>query len=78
MTALRLLSAKGISKRFGGVHALSDVDFTINHGEIVGILGPSGAPSVPESEGERPIPGAWPAANAGSKRAERCLSWPAS
>jgi ABC-type sugar transport system ATPase subunit len=32
--ALTLLSATGIAKRFGGVHALSDVSFTIRHGEI--------------------------------------------
>jgi branched-chain amino acid transport system ATP-binding protein len=43
MTKLSLLAAKGISKRFGGVHALSDVDFTINHGEIYGLIGPNGA-----------------------------------
>src|ERR1700704_4133281 len=43
MTVLSLLVAKGISKRFGGVHALSDVDFTINHGEIYGLIGPNGA-----------------------------------
>jgi branched-chain amino acid transport system ATP-binding protein len=41
--ALVLLTAKGISKRFGGVHALSDVGFTINHGEIYGLIGPNGA-----------------------------------
>ena len=40
---LALLAAKGISKRFGGVHALSDVGFTINHGEIYGLIGPNGA-----------------------------------
>ena len=40
---LTLLTATGISKRFGGVHALSDVDFTINHGEIYGLIGPNGA-----------------------------------
>jgi branched-chain amino acid transport system ATP-binding protein len=40
---LALLSAKGISKRFGGVHALSDVGFTINRGEIYGLIGPNGA-----------------------------------
>src|SRR6184192_3570722 len=43
MSALSLLVAKGISKRFGGVHALSGVDFTINHGEIYGLIGPNGA-----------------------------------
>ncbi|HKE42592.1 MAG TPA: ABC transporter ATP-binding protein [Casimicrobiaceae bacterium] len=43
MSTLSLLAAKGISKRFGGVHALSDVSFTINHGEIYGLIGPNGA-----------------------------------
>ncbi len=38
-----LLSATGIAKRFGGVHALSDVDFTIRRGEIYGLIGPNGA-----------------------------------
>ena len=43
MSTLSLLAAKGISKRFGGVHALSDVSFIINHGEIYGLIGPNGA-----------------------------------
>ena len=38
-----LLTAAGIGKRFGGVQALSDVDFTIRHGEIYGLIGPNGA-----------------------------------
>ena len=42
-SALPLLVAKGISKRFGGVHALADVNFTIRHGEIYGLIGPNGA-----------------------------------
>jgi branched-chain amino acid transport system ATP-binding protein len=43
MSDLTLLTAKDIAKRFGGVHALSDVSFTINHGEIYGLIGPNGA-----------------------------------
>src|SRR5258706_13338288 len=43
MSHLTLLTAKDISKRFGGVQALSAVDFTINHGEIYGLIGPNGA-----------------------------------
>ena len=38
-----LLSAQGITKRFGGVQALADVGFTIRHGEIYGLIGPNGA-----------------------------------
>ena len=38
-----LLSAKGITKRFGGVQALSDVGITIRAGEVVGLIGPNGA-----------------------------------
>jgi branched-chain amino acid transport system ATP-binding protein len=38
-----LLQAKDISKRFGGVQALTDVNFTINKGEIYGLIGPNGA-----------------------------------
>ncbi|MFO1315943.1 MAG: ABC transporter ATP-binding protein [Burkholderiales bacterium] len=40
---LPLLTAKGVSKRFGGVQALTDVGFTIHHGEIYGLIGPNGA-----------------------------------
>ena len=41
MTAL--LRADRISKRFGGVHALTDVSFTIERGAIYGLIGPNGA-----------------------------------
>src|SRR4030095_14260879 len=40
---LTLLAARGIWKRFGGVHALSGVTFSIGHGEIYGLIGPNGA-----------------------------------
>ncbi|HEX8012229.1 MAG TPA: ABC transporter ATP-binding protein [Casimicrobiaceae bacterium] len=43
MTQRPLLTAKDISKRFGGVQALADVSFAINHGEIYGLIGPNGA-----------------------------------
>jgi branched-chain amino acid transport system ATP-binding protein len=41
MTAL--LETKGLSVRFGGLLALSQVDFEVNAGELRGIIGPNGA-----------------------------------
>ncbi|HEY6635531.1 MAG TPA: ABC transporter ATP-binding protein [Acidimicrobiia bacterium] len=38
-----LLEIEGLSKSFGGVHAVVDVDFYADPGEIVGVIGPNGA-----------------------------------
>jgi branched-chain amino acid transport system ATP-binding protein len=38
-----LLAVRGVSKRFGGLQALSNVTFGVGHREIVGIIGPNGA-----------------------------------
>jgi ABC-type branched-subunit amino acid transport system ATPase component len=38
-----LLSARGITKTFGGVHAVEAVDFDVAVGEIVGLVGPNGS-----------------------------------
>lgn len=38
-----LLELGGVSKRFGGVQAVRDVDFHADFGEIVGVIGPNGA-----------------------------------
>jgi ABC-type sugar transport system ATPase subunit len=38
-----VVELKGISKRFGGVHALSNVDLELRRGEIMGIVGDNGA-----------------------------------
>jgi branched-chain amino acid transport system ATP-binding protein len=38
-----LLDVRSVSKRFGGLQALSSVGFTVGEGEIVGIIGPNGA-----------------------------------
>jgi D-xylose transport system ATP-binding protein len=38
-----ILELKGISKRFGAVQALSEVDFEVFPGEVVGLVGDNGA-----------------------------------
>jgi D-xylose transport system ATP-binding protein len=38
-----ILELEGVSKRFGPVHALDRVDFAVNAGEVVGLVGDNGA-----------------------------------
>lgn len=40
---MALLEVKGISKNFGGLAAVEQVEFNVNQGEIVSIIGPNGA-----------------------------------
>ncbi|MGH7399687.1 MAG: ABC transporter ATP-binding protein [Candidatus Rokuibacteriota bacterium] len=42
-TMAALLEVQSVSKRFGGLQALSNVAFTVGDGEIVGVIGPNGA-----------------------------------
>jgi simple sugar transport system ATP-binding protein len=42
-TQPELVKMSAISKSYGGVQALSDVDFTVGAGEIVGLVGDNGA-----------------------------------
>ena len=42
-TAAPLLEARSISKFFGGITALSNIDFSVGRGEIVGLMGDNGA-----------------------------------
>ena len=39
----RVLTMKGIGKHFGAVKALTDVDFWVNEGEVVALVGDNGA-----------------------------------
>ena len=43
MTAPHLLEARGLTKRFGGVVALDQLDLAVARGEIVGLIGPNGS-----------------------------------
>ncbi|MAI57851.1 MAG: ABC transporter ATP-binding protein [Rhodobacteraceae bacterium] len=40
---MTVLSIKNVSKRFGGVLAVDDLDLTVDKGEIVGLIGPNGS-----------------------------------
>ncbi len=38
-----ILEARGLSKRFGGVHAVNGLDLAVAEGEVLGLIGPNGA-----------------------------------
>ena len=38
-----ILETRGLTKRYGGVHALEDANFTLRHGEHVAVVGDNGA-----------------------------------
>ena len=40
---MRILEGEGVTKYFGGLAAISNVDFHVDQGEIVGLIGPNGA-----------------------------------
>jgi branched-chain amino acid transport system ATP-binding protein len=40
---MRILEGQGVTKFFGGLAAVSDVDFHVDQGEILGLIGPNGA-----------------------------------
>ena len=40
---MSLLEVRGVSKRFGGLYALRELDLELNEGEIVSVIGPNGA-----------------------------------
>ena len=38
-----LLQVRGLGRRFGGLHAVADLDLDVYPGEILGVIGPNGA-----------------------------------
>lgn len=40
---MHLLEGEGVTRYFGGLAAIADVDFFVNEGEILGLIGPNGA-----------------------------------
>jgi branched-chain amino acid transport system ATP-binding protein len=40
---MHLLTVEKLNKAFGGLKAVSNVDFTVDRGEIVGLIGPNGS-----------------------------------
>ena len=40
---LQILQATGVSKQFGGVHAVAGVSLTVDRGTLTGLIGPNGA-----------------------------------
>ncbi|MGI9156414.1 MAG: ABC transporter ATP-binding protein [Marmoricola sp.] len=43
MSATALLETKGLSRRFGGLQAVSDISFSVPAGQVLGVIGPNGA-----------------------------------
>jgi branched-chain amino acid transport system ATP-binding protein len=43
MSQESILTGQGVSKFFGALRALDQVDFTVRQGEVLGIIGPNGA-----------------------------------
>src|SRR6478735_9580444 len=66
-TMSTVLEVNGIRKRFGGITAVDGVSFTVNEGEILGIIGPNGCGKstlfncilgqLPPTEGEVKVDG---------------------
>jgi simple sugar transport system ATP-binding protein len=43
MTTIPVLEARGLTRSFGNVRALDGVDFEVNAGEVVALIGDNGA-----------------------------------
>jgi ABC-2 type transport system ATP-binding protein len=42
-----MIEAEGITKSFGDTRALADVSLSVEHGRILGLLGPNGSGKTP-------------------------------
>ncbi|MGH8882986.1 MAG: ATP-binding cassette domain-containing protein, partial [Stackebrandtia sp.] len=42
-TQIPLIQLTGVNKHFGSLHVLQDIDLTVNEGEVVVLIGPSGS-----------------------------------
>ena len=47
-----VLEVKGLTRDFGGLRALNELDLTVNEGEIVALIGPNGAGMNPQETNE--------------------------
>ncbi len=43
MDSVPALEVRGLSRRFGKLHAVQDLDLTVDQGDVYGFLGPNGA-----------------------------------
>ena len=43
MERVSLLSLRGLTRRFGGLTAVDNIDLDLGQGELVSIIGPNGA-----------------------------------
>jgi branched-chain amino acid transport system ATP-binding protein len=43
MSAASLLELSGVTRRFGGLRAVHNVDLSVERGEVIGLIGPNGA-----------------------------------